>query len=96
MAARHRQGGGVVNDLTEYIATLKAEDRSLAREYGDMPSTEFQARLGPAVDRIIDRLDATAPRNGMGRVASIRVGDIAKWVSGAVVAGIALFIRQQN
>ncbi len=87
-----------MTDLNDYISTLKAEDRSIAREYGEMPAPEFQARMGPAVDTIIDRLDALSPngKRGLSRIASLSVGDIAKAVSGGIIVAAGLFIRSAN
>lgn len=96
-----------MSDLTDYLNTLKAEDRTLAREYGEMVGPQFQARLGPAVDRVIENIatltaaidELTAPKppkNGFSRLASLRVGDIAKGLVAAVIGGIAILIRQAN
>ncbi len=93
------------DDLNDYISTLKAEDRSIAREYGGMPAPEFQARLGPAVDRIIDRLDTFGERldalspngkRGLRRLASIRLGDIAKGLGAVVLLALGYIARNAN
>ncbi len=87
-----------MSDLDPYISTLHAEDRALAREYGEMPAPEFQARMGPAVDTIIDRLDALSPngKRGFSRIAAISIGDAAKMIGGGIVGAIVLFIRSAN
>lgn len=40
----------------DYVATLPPEARSMAREWAQMPSEEFQARVGPAIDDIKNAL----------------------------------------
>ncbi len=90
-----------MSDLNGYISTLHAEDRALAREYGEMPAPEFQARMGPAVDKIIEtvdgfgeRLEALSPngKSRLNRIASISVGDAAKYIGISILtlAGIAI------
>ncbi|MCH7793411.1 MAG: hypothetical protein IID31_14170 [Planctomycetes bacterium] len=63
-----------------------------------MPAPEFQARLGPAVDKIIERLDALSPngKRGLSRIAAISIGDAAKAIGGGIVVAIGLFIRGAN
>ncbi len=83
-------------DLNDYISTLRAEDRGIAREYGDMPAPEFQARLGPAVDTIIERLDRLTPngKRGLSRVAAISIGDAAKYIGISVLTLLGIAIKQ--
>ena len=87
-----------MSDLDPYISTLHAEDRALAREYGEMPAAEFQARMGPAVDKIIDRLDALSPngKRGLSRIAAINLGDVAKTIGGGIIGALVLFIRHAS
>ena len=87
-----------MSDLDPYISTLPAEDRALAREYGEMPAPEFQARMGPAVDKIIDRLDALSPngKRGLSRIAAINLGDVAKTIGGGIIGALVLFIRHAS
>ena len=63
--------------LDAYLRTLDPEERPLAREWGMMGAGEFQARIGPQVERLADILDGL---NGTDdpRWYNLRLSDIAK------------------
>jgi hypothetical protein len=68
--------------LEAYLRTLDPDERPVAREWGSMHATEFQARIGPEVERLADRLGRTH------RWYDLRVSDIAKIASGGGLGSV--------
>lgn len=79
-------GRPLSDEADAYIGSLHAADRGLAGTYARMPGDEFQARLGPVIDRLetnIARLDASLTRPPWWRSA---LADVGKVVGGAIMA----------
>ena len=66
--------------LKSYIDDLEPDDRPVAREWGEMDSAEFQARMGPEVSRIV------AVVGGRPRWYNLRVSEIARIAVAATIA----------
>ena len=68
--------------LKGYIGDLEPEQRPVAREWGEMESGEFQARMGPEISRIVTIIEVRP------RWYNLRVSEIARIAAVAVAAVI--------
>ncbi len=66
--------------LVSHLDDLEPEDRPVAREWGEMDSDEFQARMGPEMSRIANVIEARP------RWYNLRVSEIARIGAVAIAA----------
>lgn len=68
--------------LKGYIGDLAPDERPVAREWGEMESGEFQARMGPEISRIANIIEMHP------RWYNLRISEIARIAVAAAVAVI--------
>ncbi len=66
--------------LQSHLDDLEPEDRPVAREWGEMESAEFQARMGPEISRLASVIGSRP------RWYNLRLSEIARIAAAAMIA----------